>query len=85
MKLQIMAMRDAKIGEFMTPFFAQSIGAAMRAVGDMVNGSGNETPAVHPEDFSLYCLGSFNTVDGTWFVEQPQLVAECANLKTEKH
>lgn len=83
MKLQILAMFDKKLGHFMTPFFAQTNGAALRSVGDLVNGKGEELPAQHPEDFQLWELGSWNMLDGSFFVGEPRVIAECENLKTE--
>lgn len=86
MKLAMLALYDRKVEEFMTPFFAQTTGAAVRSLSDLVNGRGQErgqeTPAVHPEDFSLYQFGWW--VSGGVFdlLTKPELVCECANLKS---
>lgn len=85
MKLVILALWDEKIEAFMTPFFAQSVGAGIRSLADMVNGSGGEPPAQHPEDFKLFSFGEWY-VDGMFVLsERPQLVAECSNLKTGRN
>lgn len=83
MKLEMLALYDAKVGAYMTPFFAQSVGAAVRSLSDLVNGPGDEAPKLHPEDFSLFKFG-------TWFEEgvltletAPVEVARCINLKRE--
>lgn len=81
MKLVMLALRDVKVMEFMTPFAAQSVGAAVRSVSDLVNGGGSEGPAKHPEDFSLWQLAYFDTSDGQ-YTGRCELVAECVNLKT---
>ena len=39
MKLEMLALYDAKVEAFMSPFFAQSVGAAVRELSDMVNGA----------------------------------------------
>lgn len=81
MKLVMLALWDEKIGEFMTPFFAQTAAAAMRSCGDLVNGRGQEPPAQHPEDFRLYVLGEWSG-DGYFDLKKsPELVCELVNLR----
>lgn len=83
MKLEIMALYDAKVEAFMQPFFAQSVGAAVRSLSDLVNGRGGEAPSLHPEDFSLFRFGSWWD-EGTFELEKaPVQVALCLNLKQE--
>lgn len=83
MKLEMMALYDVKVDAFMTPFFAQSVGAAMRSLADLVNGKGGEAPALHPEDFSLWRFGTWYE-DGKLELEPaPVQVALCVNLKRE--
>lgn len=82
MKMEIMALRDSKLDAFIQPFFAQTIGSAMRAVADMVNGRGDEPPSRHPEDFSLWHLGTWDDV-GVFELEAPSKVADCDNLRTK--
>lgn len=84
MRLVLLALLDAKIGAFMTPFFAQSVGAAMRQLADMVNGKPDEVIAAHPEDFRLFLIGEWSSEDGLVLSKRtPELVCECANLRTE--
>lgn len=81
MKLCVLALFDEKVGAFMTPFFAQSVGAGVRSLSDMVNGSEDQPPAKHPEDFSLYQVGDWFD-DGQLMVgARPELVAKCVDLK----
>jgi len=83
MKLEMMALYDAKVEAFMSPFFAQSVGAAVRSLSDLVNGSGEEAPAKHPEDFSLFRFGVWSD-DGVMELERaPVQVCLCINLKRE--
>lgn len=88
MKLVLMALRDEKVAEFMTPWWSQTPAAAVRSCQDMVNGRGGDgqesMPRLHPEDFRLYCLAEFETSSGVLRVaQQPELVAELSNLKLE--
>lgn len=84
MNLVMLALHDAKLGLFMTPFFAQTAGSAMRSLADLVNGSGDEPPTKHPEDFKLYLLGSWSPEGYLEVKKSPELVCECVNLKTER-
>lgn len=83
MKLVLMALYDAKIGLWLTPFFAQSVGAAVRQLSDIVNGSG-DPPAKHPEDFSLWEFGTFDPEGRITVLEAPKQVALCVNLKVKE-
>lgn len=82
MKLVMLALYDEKVESFMTPFFAQSVGAGIRSLADMVNGSGQEPPALHPEDFKLYLLAEWHPDGELQVAARPSVVAECVNLKT---
>lgn len=63
--LQCVAIRDVKVA-FNRPFFAPSLGAALRAFTDEVNRQEpNNEMNRHPNDFSLYHLGHYNDEDGT--------------------
>lgn len=83
MKLEILALYDAKVEAFMTPFFAQSVGAAMRSLSDLVNGQGDEAPRLHPEDFSLFRFGTWWDEGKLELEPAPVQVALCQNLKRE--
>lgn len=86
MKLEILALYDSKSEAFMTPFFAQSVGAAVRSLSDLVNNRGeqrNEAPALHPEDFSLFRLGTWWDEGKIELERAPVQVALCVNLKSE--
>lgn len=83
MKLEMLALYDDKIGEFMTPFFAQSVGAAVRSLDDLVNGHGEEAPTKHPNDFRLFRLGSFDS-NGAVFEPAMVIVCECGDLKRKE-
>ena len=58
-KLQVFTVRDTKAEAYMAPFFMQARGQAIRAFVDSVNGQ-NEQFSKHPEDYSLWHLGSYD-------------------------
>lgn len=62
MLLQIHAVYDRATGAYMQPFFVRSRGEAIRTFMDAVKDA--QSPfARHPEDFSLFVLGTWD--DGT--------------------
>lgn len=63
MKLEMLAVRDAKVEAFMQPFFAQSVGSAHRAFGDEIHNR-ESVLSKHPEDYALFWLGTFDCLTG---------------------
>ena len=59
----IMALRDSKAESFSQPMLYTAKGAALRAFQDAVNDSAHEL-GKHPEDYSLFFLGSYNDNTG---------------------
>ncbi len=70
--LELFCIRDSQAEAFMRPFCAQSSGAAIRSFSDMVNSQGSELISSHPEDFTLFSLGSFDEQDGMLTVHEPR-------------
>lgn len=63
MRLNIYAIYDKAVNAYMRPFFLQADGQAMRAFGDMANDKDHDIGR-HPEDFSLFRIGSFDDNSG---------------------
>lgn len=65
MKLKAFAAHDSKLGTFMSPFFFQHTGQALRFFQE-----GCENPqsvmAKHPKDFQLFEVGSFDLEGGSF-------------------
>ena len=60
--MKMFAVYDKAIEGFMTPFFLQAKGEAVRGFIDSMD---QDTPlAKHPEDFQLWYLGDFDPVSG---------------------
>lgn len=67
MKLTVCAVKDSQIGVFMTPFFVQSTGQAIRSFSDEVNRPAEDNIMYkHPNDFGLYHLGSWESDTGVF-------------------
>lgn len=80
MKMEMLAVRDAKVEAFMVPFFAQSVGSAERSFGDLARDK-EHAVGQHPEDYALFYLGSFNQETGQFdLLPQPVQVALAMNL-----
>lgn len=62
--MKIFSLFDSKAAAFMQPFFAQSAGAAQRALIDLARDS-REMVARHPADFTLIEIGWFDDQTGT--------------------
>lgn len=80
MILRAFALRDVKAGIFWTPFFYPTVGQARRAIVDMM-ADHNLLVARHPEDFSLFEVGTWDDELGRFHQEEAPLhVCECTHL-----
>jgi len=66
MKLKMFSVLDTKTGAFGNPFVSLREESAIREFSDAVNDGSNPNNQWfrHPEDFSLYFLGEFDTSTG---------------------
>ncbi len=67
----IYSVYDVKAVLYMRPFVAQADGEAARLFSDLTTDV-DHPMGKHPEDYSLYRLGSFNDQDGAITVEAPE-------------
>lgn len=63
--VKVFGVYDSKVGAFMQPFFAQSIGHAMRLFEDLANNP-KSVVCAHPADFTLFQLAEFNEESGVF-------------------
>ncbi|QXP44345.1 MAG: nonstructural protein [Arizlama microvirus] len=63
MKLLMFTVYDCKVERYLQPFFMQTKGQALRAWTDSVNDS-NTNFHKHPEDFTLFEIGSYDDETG---------------------
>lgn len=77
MKINLYALRDNKVGTFNPPVKIQNDAAAIRMFGDMVQRDTDSIVGQHPEDFSLWFVGTFDDESGE--LSQTDLVRSLAN------
>ena len=60
MQHHIFTVFDSKAAAYLQPFYSQTKGVAIRQFSDAINGDPNHQFARHPEDFTLFELGSYD-------------------------
>lgn len=70
MILHAFAVYDTKAESFNAPYFTQTIGLALRGFEDMALDP-NSVIAKHPEDYSLFQLGSYDMATGVFTQDKP--------------
>lgn len=82
MKLIVFSIRDNKASAFGTPFFQQTRGVALRSFLDLARDS-KSTIAQHPDDYSLFEVGSFDLESGKLSShDTPEYCARASELLT---
>lgn len=83
MNLKLFAVWDSKANFFGTPFSDQSESSAIRNFSDAVNDGSNPNNMwhKHPEDFSLFYLGDFDTNSGEILPNLPKNLITASALK----
>jgi len=77
---QIFTIYDSKIEAYLQPFFMPTKGAAIRAVTDTL-ASPDHIFAKHPEDYTLFHLGSYEDGKSTFEIRgTPQSLAVLSEL-----
>lgn len=76
MKLTMMAVYDKKAAAFGRPMFVAAVGLGLRSFTDEVNRAAPDNIMnMHPADFDLYVLGTFDDADASFEVlEKPDMV-----------
>ena len=81
MELKIVAVYDTAVAAYMRPFSVQSVGQGVRSFEDEVMAPDSPI-GKHPEDYSLFMLGSFDERSGKITVEQtPVCIAKAHEVK----
>lgn len=63
MMQRIYSLRDVKVG-FLSPTLHDNDSVAVRSLENVLRSPSSSLLDTHPEDFSLYCLGVFDTLTG---------------------
>lgn len=80
LELGVYAVFDVKAGVYGRPWYAENDGVARRLFSDGVNDP--ETPvARHPEDYTLFCVGSWDSASGKLAGREPEAVVNGLVLK----
>ena len=82
MILKIYSVYDKGIEGYMRPWFAQADGQALRLFIDEVDG--DSPMAKHPEDYSLFRIGSFDDENGTITCDEVKCLARAHEVQTKK-
>ncbi|WNK14936.1 MAG: nonstructural protein [Microvirus sp.] len=82
MKLIMAAIFDAKSESYGRPMFVRAYGEAERAFKDVVN-DGKSDYSLHPEDFSLFEVGTFEDASGVVVgLSVPRCLGTAVTFKT---
>ena len=82
MKLNAYTIYDVASGIYMRPFFSQADGQAVRGFKDMATDATHEV-GKHPEDYTLYRIGTFNDITGKMEGEELEKLStglECVSM-----
>ena len=74
MKLNAYTIYDVASGIYMRPFFSQADGQAVRGFKDIATDATHEV-GKHPEDYTLYRVGTFNDTTGKMDGEELEKLA----------
>lgn len=61
--MKVVSVKDLAIDAYITPFFVQTVGQAIRMFTDEVNREGSQI-RLHPKDYTLYLIGDFDEEKG---------------------
>lgn len=82
MKLIMCSIRDQKAEAWLNPMFFLARGQAVRSFSDAVNGREGDI-AKHPEDYTLFEIGSFDQTTGEVMLVPPVSLGVGVNFKSE--
>lgn len=73
MILKVFSIIDIKADAYGTPWFAPTVGMAVRNFSDAINDARTGFSR-HPSDYKLVCLGSFDDNSGRFFDDGAQSI-----------
>ena len=84
MQQKIYVIYDCKSETYTNPTINPARGQAIRSFGDAVNGQ-DSVLASHPEDFTLYEIGSYDATTGEIELQDKVAVANGLDLKIQEN
>jgi len=82
MKLNAYTIYDVASGTYMRPFYSEADGQAIRGFKDISQDAEHEV-GKHPEDYTLYRIGDFNTTTGKMTGEELEKLATGLEMVAE--
>lgn len=84
--LVVCTVLDLVSQQYGRPFFTVSTGSAIRGFSDEVNEPHEQSVLYrHPDDFQLFCLGSFDDETGKFALDDvPQMLVSGSQIKDQK-
>ena len=76
---QIFSVYDVKAKIYSPPIFFQQTGQVARLFADSINKEGHQYN-LHPEDYNLYVLGTYNPRSGKIVAQDPELLYSGTSL-----
>lgn len=80
MKLQVFSIKDRALDAFMRPWYAQTIGQAIRMFQDELNNNSGEMYK-HPDDYDLYHIATWDDHDASFTKVETTKVSDGKQLK----
>lgn len=85
MILYMFSVKDSATEQFSNPMFMMANGQAIRGFSDEVNKQDAANPLfLHPDDYSLYSLGEFDTSTGSFSPKSPELLVRGKDVKSSQ-
>lgn len=81
--MEMYAIRDEKMGLYMTPFFSPNLITAMRNLTGALRQK-DSMLAQFPGDFSLYKLADFDKETGLFQANEPKFMATISSLAQQE-
>lgn len=81
MQLILVTVYDKALGCYQPPFSVRAKGEAIRNFQDATNNPQNNQLHLHPDDFELYIIGTYDDTNARITSHEPQLLATGAQLK----
>ena len=72
MKINMYSIHDSAAQAFLPPFYQNNNELAIRAFTAAVNGHGDQSIKMNPEQFTLYLIGMFDDATGMILAEAPE-------------
>lgn len=84
MKLLAFTVHDSKADAFLRPYFADTVGLAVRAITEAVNDPSHDFHK-HAEDFTMYEIGYFDPIKGVIVPREkgPVVVCQLLSLRAD--